>query len=263
MIGLGRWGKCSKQGYFMKKQWLQGLTGNPTAAAVLSDGGIMSGVNVEGGSIPLVDFCWIRCMAKENCSRFSLPVCLVSASPLQTRRLPTLLKDTFNKLSWTHKALCVCQYAHAAMPTMRWHNGKLSLCFNALYIMITTMSMNRNQWNKNVFFCRCSWNILVIFGHTAQKARTLQLIGNSEVPLVAKLQRLSSQTCLHLKLNKVQLSGEHSLSLVQLPITPVQCVTSINATGKTIQVSFNLILSDSLTETMLYFICPPDGATES
>lgn len=83
----------------MKKQWLQGLTGNPTAAAVLSDGGIMSGVNVEGGSIPLVDFCWIRCMAKENCSRFSLPVCLVSASPLQTRRLLTLLKDTFNKLS--------------------------------------------------------------------------------------------------------------------------------------------------------------------
>lgn len=111
MISLRRWGKCIKQGYFMKKQWLQGLTGNPTAAAVLSDGGIMSGVNVEGGSIPLVDFCWIRCMAKENCSRFSLPVCLVSASPLQTSRLLTLLKDTFNKLSWTHRP-CVSVNMH-------------------------------------------------------------------------------------------------------------------------------------------------------
>lgn len=95
---LGEVRKCGKQGYFTKKQWLPGLTGNPTAAAVLSDGGIMSGVNVEGGSIPLVAFCSIRYIAKENCSRFSLPVCLVSASPLQTRRLLTLLKKTFNTL---------------------------------------------------------------------------------------------------------------------------------------------------------------------
>lgn len=63
-----------------------GLTGTPTAEAVLSDGGIMSGVNVEGGSMPFEVFCWIKYMAKENCSRFSLPVCLVSASPLQTER---------------------------------------------------------------------------------------------------------------------------------------------------------------------------------
>lgn len=61
----------------------KGLTGPAAEAAVLSDGGIMSGVRVDGGSMPLVAFCWIRYMARENCSRVSLPVCLVSASPLR------------------------------------------------------------------------------------------------------------------------------------------------------------------------------------
>lgn len=68
-----------------------GLKGPTAEAAVLSDGGIMSGVNVEGGSMPLVVFCWIRYMAKKNCSRVSLPVCLVSARPLM-RGDETLLK---------------------------------------------------------------------------------------------------------------------------------------------------------------------------
>lgn len=72
----------------------------------------MSGVNVEGGSIPLVVFCWIRCMAKENCSRFSLPVCLVSASPLQTSALVTLRKEpTFHSSSLTH-GQCVSANMH-------------------------------------------------------------------------------------------------------------------------------------------------------
>lgn len=43
-----------------------GLTGPMAEAAVLSEGGIMSGVNVEGGSTPLVVFCSIKYMAKEN-----------------------------------------------------------------------------------------------------------------------------------------------------------------------------------------------------
>lgn len=68
-------------------QWAKsGLTGAAAEAAVLSDGGIMSGVRVEGGSTPLVVFCWIRYMARENCSRVSFPVCLVSASPLRRER---------------------------------------------------------------------------------------------------------------------------------------------------------------------------------
>lgn len=49
----------------------------------------MSGVRVEGGSMSLLVFCSIRYMARENCSRFSLPVCLVSASPLQGRNKPS------------------------------------------------------------------------------------------------------------------------------------------------------------------------------
>lgn len=52
-----------------------GLTGPMAEAAVLSDGGIISGVNVKGGSAPFVVFCSIKYMAKENCSRVSLPVC--------------------------------------------------------------------------------------------------------------------------------------------------------------------------------------------
>lgn len=61
------------------------LTGTTAEAAILSDGGIMSGVSVKGGSMPLLVFCSIRYMARENCSRFNLPVCLVSASPLHRR----------------------------------------------------------------------------------------------------------------------------------------------------------------------------------
>lgn len=47
----------------------------------------MSGVSVIGGSMPLLVFCSIRYMARANCSWFSLPVCLVSASPLQRREV--------------------------------------------------------------------------------------------------------------------------------------------------------------------------------
>ena len=49
----------------------------------LSEGGIMSAVRACGGSMPLLTFCWMRCMARANCSRVSLPICLVSARALQ------------------------------------------------------------------------------------------------------------------------------------------------------------------------------------
>ena len=60
------------------------LTGPAADAALLSEGGIMSGVMVWGGSRPLVTFCWIRYMARENCSLDSLPTCWVSARLLGT-----------------------------------------------------------------------------------------------------------------------------------------------------------------------------------
>lgn len=56
----------------------------PTGTGVpLSDGGIMSAVRACGGSMPLLTFCWMRCMARANCSLVSLPICLVSARALQ------------------------------------------------------------------------------------------------------------------------------------------------------------------------------------
>lgn len=57
----------------------------------------MSGLRVEGGSMPLITFCCIRYMARANRSSVSFPVCLVSASPLQT-------KDK----QWTHGHLFNC-----------------------------------------------------------------------------------------------------------------------------------------------------------
>lgn len=70
-----------------------GLTRPIADAAVLSDGGIMSVVRVEGGSMPFVTFCWMKCMARANCSGVSLPVCFVSASPLWKTRQFVLLKE--------------------------------------------------------------------------------------------------------------------------------------------------------------------------
>lgn len=49
----------------------------------LSVGGIMSAVRDCGGSTPLITFCWMRCIARANCSRVSLPICRVSARALQ------------------------------------------------------------------------------------------------------------------------------------------------------------------------------------
>lgn len=65
----------------------------------------MSGVRVDGGSMPLVAFCWIRYMARENCSRVSLPVCLVSASPLQRGR-ETGLKEEDTVFFMRNNAHC-------------------------------------------------------------------------------------------------------------------------------------------------------------
>lgn len=56
------------------------LTGT---GVLLSEGGIMSGVSACGGSMPLLTFCWMKCIARENCSLVSLPICLVSARALQ------------------------------------------------------------------------------------------------------------------------------------------------------------------------------------
>lgn len=64
-----------------------GLTVPEADDEVLSDGGIMSGVREEGGSMPLFTFCWIRCMASANCSVVSLPVCFVSARPLWEKQV--------------------------------------------------------------------------------------------------------------------------------------------------------------------------------
>ena len=73
----------SRVGLLGAQHWaLVGLTGPAAVGALRSDGGIMSGVRLCGGSVPWLTFCWIRYMARENCSRLSLPICLVSARPL-------------------------------------------------------------------------------------------------------------------------------------------------------------------------------------
>lgn len=62
------------------------VCGGPTGTGVpLSEGGIMSAVRACGGSMPLQTFCWMRCIARANCSLVSLPICLVSAKALERR----------------------------------------------------------------------------------------------------------------------------------------------------------------------------------
>ena len=59
----------------------------PTGTGVpLSEGGIMSEERAWGGSTPLLTFCWMKCMARANCSRVSFPICLVSARALGAGR---------------------------------------------------------------------------------------------------------------------------------------------------------------------------------
>lgn len=77
-----------KEFYWRMEPELTGLE-----AEVLSDGGIMSGARVEGGSMPLFTFCWMKCMARANCSWFSLPVCFVSARPLWRQEVVYFKKE--------------------------------------------------------------------------------------------------------------------------------------------------------------------------
>lgn len=65
----------------LQQLWAELL--EPTCIGVpLSDGGIMSADSVCGGSTPLLTFCWMRCIARANCSLVSFPICRVSARAL-------------------------------------------------------------------------------------------------------------------------------------------------------------------------------------
>lgn len=66
----------------------------------LSEGGIMSAVRACGGSTPFITFCWMRCMARANCSLVSLPICLVSARALRTNQDTASESSPWGRPGW-------------------------------------------------------------------------------------------------------------------------------------------------------------------
>lgn len=91
-----------------------------TGTGVLrSDGGIISALRACGGSRPLLTFCWMKCMAKANCSRVNFPICRVSAKPLWTET------QTSFKLPCSH-VLFSCDHVHK-VSNGGWHRNVCNL----------------------------------------------------------------------------------------------------------------------------------------
>lgn len=93
----------------------------------------MSALKACGGSMPLLTFCWMRCMARENCSRVSLPICLVSARALPRRggqfntlhsRLLTCPGFCLKGTGWA--AACLCSLSTSSEAQVQ---GSCCLCF--------------------------------------------------------------------------------------------------------------------------------------
>lgn len=141
----------------------------------------MSGVNVEGGSTPLVAFCWIRCMAKENCSRFSFPVCLVSASPLQTSTFMALRNKhsvftSFEQLTMTAQAfLCVCRYAQSSNGNdalTQWET--IFVCSFTIHRDGYTVHERQSVKQKRCFYAVVLEIFSLFSAKTAQKLQKLE-----------------------------------------------------------------------------------------
>lgn len=112
----------------------------PTGTGVpLSEGGIMSGVRACGGSMPLLTFCWMRCIARANCSLVSLPICLVSARALQGKA-GRQTEDT-HSVNWIYTEHIVEQ-----------NRTKLNQLFLTLVDLMVPLSIYNNHLYKSCLY---------------------------------------------------------------------------------------------------------------
>lgn len=128
----------------------------------LSVGGIISGDNTCGGSIPLLTFCWMRYIASANWSLLSFPICLVSAKALVKKQIILINKETtllYQKV-WNKKSICkflliqphhslftAVKKLHRAISTRHIGLNRRTLCWQNLQNTRTAKNNHRSVWS--------------------------------------------------------------------------------------------------------------------